>query len=311
MWRLSGVIVGLGGLTIALVTVLQIPSISDSELQTVSPPSPQPQKNLPLQYKTYTLAHSMVHTLLIPAQSSFAVVPALSESVDTLDSFAKPYGAIAVLNGGFFDPTNQKSTSYAVLEGKLVADPRLNERLINNPDLSPYLNQIFNRTEFRRYQCGSTFRYDITPHNAPLPTNCQLIDALGGGPRLLPELTAQPEAFVDTVNGEVIRDPLGISQPNARTAIALTHAGDIVWVMVAQKPEVPTNSGMTFAELITFLQTLGVKQAMNLDGGSSSSFYYQGKTWYGKVDPEGYPVQRPVKSVLLVLPKESDRRTAP
>jgi exopolysaccharide biosynthesis protein len=65
---------------------------------------------------------------------------------------------------------------------------------------------------------------------------------------------------------------------------------------------------MTFTELTTFLKTLGAEQAMNLDGGSSSSFYYQGKTSYGKVDTEGYPIQRPVKSVLLVLPS-SDRPT--
>ncbi|MEP0870340.1 phosphodiester glycosidase family protein [Trichocoleus desertorum AS-A10] len=302
MWRLSWVVAGLGSLAIALLVFAGTPSAQSPTSQTVSPTSPQPQQSLPLQYKTYTLAHSVVHTLLIPAQSSFVVVPALSESVDTLDSFAKQYGAIAVLNGGFFDPTNQKSTSYVILEGKLAADPKLNERLVNNPDLSPYLSQIFNRTEFRRYQCGSTFRYDIAPHNAPLPANCQLIDALGGGPRLLPDLTAQPEGFVDTVNGEVIRDPLGSNQPNARTAIALTQTGDVLWVMVAQKSESPTDSGMTFTELIAFLKTLGIEQAMNLDGGSSSSFYYKGKTWYGKVGTEGDPVQRPVKSVLLVLP---------
>jgi exopolysaccharide biosynthesis protein len=39
---------------------------------------------------------------------------------------------------------------------------------------------------------------------------------------------------------------------------------------------------------------------MNLDGGSSSSFYYEGKTFYGKVDNEGNPLRRPVLSVLLV-----------
>lgn len=302
-WQLSWVVVGLASLAIALLAMLQTRSIPDAEMQTASSPSPQPPQSLPLQYKTHTLAHSVVHILRIPAQSSYTVVPAISDSVDTLDHFAKEHRAIAVLNGGFFDPINQKSTSYVILQGQLAADPKLNERLVNNPDLSPYLNQIFNRTELRRYQCGSTIRYDITPHSAPLPANCQIIDALGGGPRLLPELTAQQEGFVDTVNGEVIRDPLGTNQPNARSAIALTQTGDLVWVMVAQKPEAPAHSGMAFTELITFLKALGAKQAMNLDGGSSSSFYYQGKTHYGKVDTKGYPVERPVKSVLLVVPK--------
>jgi exopolysaccharide biosynthesis protein len=39
---------------------------------------------------------------------------------------------------------------------------------------------------------------------------------------------------------------------------------------------------------------------MNLDGGSSSSFYYKGKTFYGKVNENGNPIKRPVKSALLI-----------
>jgi exopolysaccharide biosynthesis protein len=71
--------------------------------------------------------------------------------------------------------------------------------------------------------------------------------------------------------------------------------------MAAQKPDAPSNSGMSLPALTTFMQErLGVKQAMNLDGGSSSALFYEGKTVYGKVDPEGQPIQRAVKSVILV-----------
>jgi exopolysaccharide biosynthesis protein len=48
------------------------------------------------------------------------------------------------------------------------------------------------------------------------------------------------------------------------------------------------------------MKTLGVNKAMNLDGGSSSSFYYDGKAFYGKVDGQGERVERSVKSVLLL-----------
>ena len=251
-----------------------------------------------IRYEVHTLPQSVVHTLLIPAEGGFVVNPALSSQLDTLENFIRKHRAIAALNGGFFDPENHKSTSYLVLQGKPLADPRLNERLMNNPALTPYLDKILNRTEFRRYLCEQAIRYDITLHTEPPPKGCQLADALGGGPRLLPEITLGSEGFWDDANGEVLRDPLSSRQPNARTAVGITPDGSIVWVMVAQKPEAPV--GMSLPELAKFMQALGVEKAMNLDGGSSSSFNYQGKTFYGKVDKGGNLVRRPVKSVLLV-----------
>ena len=248
-----------------------------------------------LQYKVYSLPYSLVHTVVIPKR--FVVKTALSPTVDTLENFAHRYRAIAVLNGGFFDPNNSKTTSYVIQQGQVVADPKDNERLINNPQLTSYLEQILNRSEFRRCQCGSTMRYDITSHRQPIPEECRLVDALGGGPRLLPKNTAVAEGFLDYTNGEVSRDPLGSRQANARTAIGITRQGDLLWVMAAQTQA--NASGLSLEELTDFLKTLGATKAMNLDGGSSAALYYQGKTFYGKVNEQG-PVQRPVKSVLLL-----------
>ncbi len=255
-----------------------------------------------VQYKSYTLKSSIVHVLLIPSNSKFSVSPALSPQLDTLENFAQKYQAIAVLNGGFFDPVNHKTTSYIVKSGKLVADPRLNERLINNPSLISYLDKILNRTEFRQYLC-SKVRYDMALHSQPPPKNCQLINAIGAGPRLLPQITLEQEGFLAVNNGRVIRDALGSSYPNARTAVGITSDNRIIWVMVAQKSQSPTQSGMSLPALAEFMKTLGVEQAMNLDGGSSSALYYRGKSFYGKVDAKGNPVRRKIKSVLLVQPK--------
>lgn len=250
-----------------------------------------------IRYFERTLPQSIAHILLIPANSRFLVTPALSQKVATVEEFTQKHRAIAILNAGFFDPTNQKSTSYIVIQGKLIANPKENERLVNNPNLKPYLSQIFNRTEFRRYLCGQIIRYSIALHSQSPPAGCQLVDAIGAGPRLLPELTLVKEGFVDNANK---RDALGSNQPNARTAVGITRDGSVVLVMVAQKPSVSANSGVSLAALADLMKTLGADKAMNLDGGSSSSLYYNGKTFYGKVDLEGNPIKRPVKSVLLV-----------
>lgn len=250
-----------------------------------------------IRYFERTLPQSIAHILLIPANSRFLVTPALSEKVATVEEFAQKHRAVAIMNAGFFDPANQKTTSYIVRQGKLLADPKENERLVNNPNLKPYLGQILNRSEFRRYLCGQTISYSTALHSKSPPAGCQLIDAIGAGPSLLPELTLAKEGFVDNANK---RDALGSNQPNARTAVGITRDGSVVLVMVAQNPSAPANSGVSLPALADFMKTLGADKAMNLDGGSSSSLYYNGKTFYGKVDLEGNSIKRPVKSVLLV-----------
>ncbi|MBW4593507.1 MAG: phosphodiester glycosidase family protein [Brasilonema angustatum HA4187-MV1] len=250
-----------------------------------------------MNYEQRNLPNSIVHILKVPAHSQFIVTPALSSQLNTVEEFAKQHQAVAIINAGFFDPVNQKTTSIVFQQGKLTGNPKDNQRLVDNPDLKPYLNKILNRTEFRRYLCEQTVRYSITLHSEPLPPGCQLVDAVGGGPQLLPELTSVQEGFVDNANK---RDALGSTKPNARSAIGIISDGSIVLVMVAQKPNTPGNSGMSLPELAHFMKTFGVEKAMNLDGGSSSSLYYDGKIFYGKVDSKGNLVKRPVKSVLIV-----------
>lgn len=246
-----------------------------------------------------------MHIIQIPAGQTFIVTPALSSQVDSLAEFARKHQAIAVINGGFFDPENQQSTSRVMLQGQLVADPQQNPRLMSNPALQPYLPQILNRTELRRYRCGSIGQYDLARSQDPIPPTCTRIEALGAGPRLLPNLTLEAEGFLARdAEGRVIRDPLGYNQPNARSAIGLKQDGSVLFVIVAQKPGIAA-SGMTLPELATLMKRLGAQQALNLDGGSSTSLYYRGRTIYGKLDDSGQPIQRSVKSVLLVRPATS------
>lgn len=250
-------------------------------------------------YKTYTLARSVVHTVSIPPQSQVLVTPAVSGTVEPLGELAQRYGAIAAINGGYFDPENQQTISAVTLQGNAIAKPEDNQRLMSNPDLLPYLDKILNRSEFRRYQCGKVVQYDITRRQTVPRADCQLQDALGAGSQLLPNATLAEEGFLEIRNQKVIRDPLGINQLNARSAIGITRNNTIIWVMVAQKPNL-TDSGMTLQELADFMKTLGVEKGMNLDGGSSSSLYYQGKNYQGKLDESGKPIQRSIKSALLI-----------
>jgi exopolysaccharide biosynthesis protein len=245
-----------------------------------------------ISYIERNLPQGIAHILLVPANNQFLVTPALSSTMNTVEEFAEKYQAVAILNAGFFDPVNQKSTSYVVVNRQLIADPKDNERLMNNAKLKPYMNLILNRSEFRRYLCGQTTRYSIALHNQSPPADCRLVDVIGAGPRLLPLVTSKQEGFVNNA--------LESKQLNARTAFGITDDGSIILVMVAQKPSQPNNSGMSLPQLADLMKSLGAKEAMNFDGGSSSSLYFQGKTFYGKVDKQGNLIKRPVKSVLMV-----------
>jgi exopolysaccharide biosynthesis protein len=248
-------------------------------------------------YRVYQSANARIYTLWISHIGRYAPIPVTSSEINRVEAFAQQQQAIAVLNGGFFDPINQRSTSFVTIMGKVVEDPRANSRLMNNADLKSFLPQILNRSEFRQYRCDQQWRFDIALRKDPVPQNCQLWNALGAGPQLLPTLTAEKEGFWLERNGQTLRDPLGLQQRNARSAIGITNKEEIVWAMVAQKSAA---GGMTLPELAQFLKSLGVEKALNLDGGTSSAFYYQGKTIYGKVDANGQPTGRPVKSVLIL-----------
>ena len=68
-------------------------------------------QNSELIYQVHQVANSQVHTLLIPRNSNYQVNVDVAENLESLPSFAQRNGAIAVINGGFFDPKNGKTTA--------------------------------------------------------------------------------------------------------------------------------------------------------------------------------------------------------
>ena len=261
-----------------------------------------------IRYDIVERSHYKIHVVTIPHDSNYTVVPEVS-TLQSIQDFVDrdKEQIVAAINGGYFDPINHKTTSFVVRDSQTVVDPRFNERLVDNPDLKQYLSKIFNRAEFRRYSCDAQIEYDIQLHSAPIPPNCTLQASLGAGPGLLPQNTSEAEGFVAYRDGKKIRDAIGSDSLNARSAIAITQTGDIILAMVAQQPQQPLESGISLTELTDFLSSLGAVKAMNLDGGSSSSLYYDGRIIYGKVDRDGRIVKRPIKSVLLVKQIASDR----
>lgn len=293
----SLVVLGIIGCSRAITPSSTISSNTQVDLATPPAPVTQPTLN----YATHDLPGSIVHTVTIPPETDYRVDVALAETLSPLSVLAEEAGAIAAINAGFFDPQNGLTTSYVTIQNQLVADPTQNLRLIENPDLTPYLDAILDRSEFRIYDCVDGVQYDITRHSTPIPSNCVLVGSVGAGPQLLPQVTGYEEGFLaNNSQGEVVRDAVGSRYPNARSAVGLKADGSVVLVMVSQRSDVAAPTGLSFDDLAGFLQELDVISALNLDGGSSSGLFFQGEAFYGRLDAENRPVERSIKSILLV-----------
>ncbi|MFQ5807203.1 MAG: phosphodiester glycosidase family protein, partial [Phycisphaerae bacterium] len=60
--------------------------------------------------------------------------------------------------------------------------------------------------------------------------------------------------------------------PNPRTALGVDRQGHTLWIVVVDGRQAGLSVGVTLVELACLFQTLGVWDALNLDGGGSSTF---------------------------------------
>ncbi|MCQ2789482.1 MAG: phosphodiester glycosidase family protein [bacterium] len=193
-----------------------------------------------------------------------------SENLISNEEAHKKYKSKLTMNTGFFDPNNQKTISYIVEKSNdTVADPMLNENLLDNPVLRQNLDKVLNRTEFRIVECDSKYHYEIVPHKTPVDFACTIETSAQGGPQILPELRMEEEFFVvKDEQGNVKRESISALHRCARTIIGLKD-GDVHLLIF-------TNSHpLTLPEVKIYCENLGLERAMGFDGGSSTSFIYK------------------------------------
>ena len=177
--------------------------------------------------------------------------------------------SLLTINTGFFDPKNQKTISYIVMDRNTVADPLFNENLMMNPVLRQNLEKIINRTEFRVVECDDKYHYEIVPHSTKVDFACSVVTSAQGGPLILPELKLEEEFFVvKDADGKVVRESASVLQKTARTIIGL-KGNDIHVLIITNKHP------MTIYEVRDFCKSLGLDRAMGFDGGSSTSMNYK------------------------------------
>ncbi len=202
---------------------------------------------------------------------------------------ASEAGAVAAVNGSFFDMDKHHSICYLRINGEEVA--------LNEPG-----RDAVNR---KYYQTGtlcldSLGRLSLRRTQPPLQWERHHIVAphvLTSGPLLIYRDTLQP----------LRADRTFVTQRHNRTAVGVRADGTVLFVVVDGRHAEAV--GMSLFELSATLRYLGCVDALNLDGGGSSTLWVEGQAQGGV---QNYPSdngrfdhtgERTVNNCLLVLPR--------
>ncbi|MCB1108735.1 MAG: phosphodiester glycosidase family protein [Chlamydiia bacterium] len=95
-----------------------------------------------------------------------------------------------------------------------------------------------------------------------------------------------------------------ITKPHPRSAVGIKKNGD--WVFVVAEGRRENFPGLTLQELTDLMLDLGCTDALNLDGGGSTTLFYDGlvRNTPADMNYKGIPKERPVANCILVFPKK-------
>jgi exopolysaccharide biosynthesis protein len=171
-------------------------------------------------------------------------------------TFAKEKNSIAAINGTFFDMKNGGAVMLVKQGGKLI-----------NPSKG-----YSERSDGALTIDGNKVKIIAADSaNADWADNLKAPNVMVSGPVLL---TDGKPAELSNASFNTLSHP--------RSAIGITSENKLLLVAVDGRSE--SGSGMSLFSLGTLLQILGARDAMNLDGGGSTTLYVEGQTENGVVN---------------------------
>lgn len=240
------------------------------------------------------------------------------KGLETTPDLAVKSEALLAINGGYFtfkpDTANQglSSVSLLVSEGKTIAYnqatvARKGEDATTNicyPTRSAFgiknkkldIAWVYSENEKTYFYAKPNPVTD--DFKQPKPTEkipakrkkWKMKEVMGGGPVLVENfqknITDKEELFAQ------------IAGVNPRTAVGYTANNEVIFLVVDGRQE--SSEGVTFEELADIFLGLDVKEAINLDGGGSSTFWAKGQVLNKPSDKTGL---RKVASILIVREK--------
>jgi hypothetical protein len=156
----------------------------------------------------------------------------------------------------------------------------------------------------------------IAGRNAPAETRGVLL-ALHPGDVVRTKVSLAPKNLREVVGGRpmLVRDSLvpgivdSIGQPgfatgrHPRTAAGIARGGKRLILLVVDGRQLPYSDGMTLREVANFMLALGARDAINLDGGGSTTLVYADSSRALRIAnfPSDSAGERPVGDALAIV----------
>lgn len=206
-------------------------------------------------------------------------------SMEKTSVMAGRTGAIAAINAGYFDRNNGASYSHFQIAGRVLSSSATSRPARATFGLSPTRNSPL-------VLCRLNHRNQPEP---PDPTWATVTDAIGGGPLLITSgsltVTSAAEGFDDAsgVNPDSRhpRTALGFNSRTRRACLVTVDGRQPGWSV-----------GMTCTEMAKLLADFGCDQALNYDGGGSTTCWVNGRVMNRPSDG----AERPVATAWLIVP---------
>jgi len=244
-----------------------------------------------------------IHILIVDPKEHL-IIPVKAqgkeEARETVLSLAKQYGAVAAVNGGFWKE-----------EGKPAGILKINSQWLGTP-IKPrgaigwtfdgthvLIDRVLTSEDLDR--CQDNRKITVVPVSDlahTTPQEWQDLDHIVGG---TPVLVSQGNIVEDYSVEQTLESFLIKRHP--RTAVGIKENGEWVFAVVDGR-FFNLWGGMTIKEMATLMQQLGCVNALNLDGGGSSTMIMNGSIINrpcGRIKEEGKKVEI-VCDAILILP---------
>jgi len=218
----------------------------------------------------------------VPAHSPRRLAFAYDSVLTPVDTLARRREAFAAINGSFFDMDKGNPVCYLRIDGQLLGE--------NTPQKNDSVNRKY--YQYATLTLGPT-RLWVPDSNRTWENILSHGDIMTAGPMLLRKGRYVPQRD----------DRTFVTKRHNRTALGLRPDGTTV-LLVADGRFKDKAEGLTLPELERVMRWLGCTEAINLDGGGSSTMYIKDKgvvnypSDNNRHDHEG---QRPVSNAILLL----------
>lgn len=213
-----------------------------------------------------------------PRRMQTDIVSVPGEAADSVGALCSRYGAVAGINGSYFNVRALTPMTFVKDEGVVVGETSPSEQYRTNGIVA------LSGKKIAVARIDSTAVFDAWP------------EAMASGPILIDE--GEPFNY----SGDIPQPDTFFERRHPRSVVGQDGRGN-VWLIVVDGRVPGDAEGMTVSELTSLCIRLGLTDALNLDGGGSSTLWTRGAGVINhpcdnhRFDHEG---QRKVPNALIV-----------